>query len=568
MAAMKKTKQLILPDRPGSRDGAEAFLARVRNADEPLGLIAPLSPQDLLISYEEADDEERGGLLALADTEQMRGVVDLKCWNGYLPALDALEAFVEPLASTGLEGADKALEDIEPELRTLLLKKYATVHLREDKDDEVPAQEGSELISCSDGYYFIELREPDDVPDVVRQLLSALLNRSFEAYQRELECVRHDMPSDLQESALKWRNGRLADQGFGTLEESMQLLAPVDPELLRRRLEVAEGMPYPLSLESSVPAIYVENMWGADLLDRSLGLLAESTDERLRSRADSIGAELGMVTSLYLTATGCDLGNVEAMESSTRWARNTIALGLDAVTKGDPQMGARALAQLVPAEIFRAGMGLLIPLRGRARKLFADRRLSVTGVAGMLLDSPHWVAAHCLAREIPARWPRLEDGGDLSIEPAEPLPHELEGFERVDQVGRASMLLDEAEMVGDLLFEGLKWDPSSRQGPSGKVASSIVLTALANAHGGRDLTASPVSQEQAEDFCRRALEQDSEAFCADVVMVLAPLLEVEPDGVKEPHEEQVAARRLLLRLARFCRTRIETLAPILAVLVG
>ena len=44
MPPMKKSKTTALVEMPGSPEGAEVFLKRLRNADDPLALMSDLAP--------------------------------------------------------------------------------------------------------------------------------------------------------------------------------------------------------------------------------------------------------------------------------------------------------------------------------------------------------------------------------------------------------------------------------------------------------------------------------------------------------------------------------------------
>ncbi len=400
---MKKIKTTALVETPGSPEGVEAFLKRLRNADDPLAMVGKLAPHDFLILHREADDEQRADLLTMARKDQIEGVVDLACWKGDIPDLNAIEEFVRPLVSTGLQGAQAAYDKLGNELKTLLLKRHVVVHLREDKDDEVPAAQGSDLIACPDNYYFIEIPDPDGVPDMVRQIVAGLINKPFEEYQAELECVRHDLPSDLQETAFRWRGGRLADLGFGSLEDGLAILSPRDPKQVKQMLAAATDPQYLTTPDFQTSAIVSENLAGNDLLERALGFLQQSDNPVFQAKSERLPADLSAMTSLFLTGTHCDLGDTEEVARSTRWARNILALGLWMVAGDDVAMGAKALAYLAPATILQAGMGMLIPLRQRARKVLADKRLDTKMAQGLRMDPPLDVILQSLARNIPGR---------------------------------------------------------------------------------------------------------------------------------------------------------------------
>lgn len=542
------------------RRGADDFLRRLRDADEPLALVRELVPHDLLFTLREADDEQRSELLALAEREQVQGVINLSCWKGDRPDLAALGELISPLAMSSLDGAGKMLDDMTDEMRTLLLKQHAVVHLRENKDDDVPAAQGSELIACRDGLYFIELPHPDDVSDLERQLLTALLNRPFDEYQPELECVRHDLPSSLEELALRWRNAQLADYGFGTRVDGLALLSPRDPERVRRTIGEAAVVPYPLRADRGFPVIYGDNLEGNEALDRALEVLVTSDDALFAERAATIGAELGSMASLFLSGTGCDLSDLEAVSRGVRRARDMLALGLTAVAGADPVEGARALATQVPAVLVQAAMGLLAPLRERACKLLAEPRLGLRGEREALLDQPLAIAVKGLARDLPLRWPPLDGEAATSVEPTEPGADELAAFSAPSQVRRAADLLAEAELLPALLFDKLGF--GSVPDTEGVTGSSLLLAALVNLSAGEEPSAIPLAPSRAETFARRFLDEGDRAAISSAMAALAPCCDTASEGAVDPAEEGDPLRRLLLRLVIIGRARIKSAEPL------
>jgi len=547
MIPVTEHKKIISVDTPGSKTGAQNFLRMLAKSDDALAIVNKLSSHDLLLAVKEADDEQKAQLLAMADREQFHGMIDLDCWGGDRPDIGKILDLISPLVATGLGGSMLAYDRLDKELATLLLKKYIIVHVREDKDDEVPAAEESELIACSDGFYFIEIPMPDDLPEEIRQIINGLLYKPFDEYHRELETVKHDFQSDLEETAYRWRNGRLADLGFASRHESQIVLSPRDPKQLKQMIKEATTPPYPLRSEIKVPAVFKENLFGAELLDESLRLLAQSDDPVFVERATNINVELAALTSLYLTATGCDLGNFEDIANRTQVVRDILALGLNAISDGDPLEGARALAFQIPTVIFQAGMGLLVPARNRALAVLQDPAISHMGQKGALLDAPYSLVIDLLSMPVPMRLPALDN--DLKLSPIliEPLPSELRAFSKTSELKSALRLVSEAEQLGQLLVK-LGWSSSGAVTIDDTLGSAIVLTVLANAFGGYDLKVKPVSSKLATDFTSKVLEQDEDQFCADAISALCQQLDLKVDSSINLEDLEDPKARLLLRL--------------------
>ena len=553
ICTMSRVNDVIVQPRFSADDlqrSAADFLRRLKDAPEPLVLVRRLGPHDLLLTLRAADDEQRCELLSLADRGQVSALVDLACWkkNRFRP--EALEALIRPLADSGADGASKLVDDLDPEARVLLLRRYAVVHLRERPEDEVPAAEGSELIETPDGYYFIELPDPGSVPTTVRNLFRALLLRSFEEYQPELEALRHELPSETEQSALRWRNGRLADLGFGTREESRSLLAPRDPRQVSRLVrDDAPAIP-PLDCDIPLPAIHRAALEGRPFLDAALAAMAASRHPLVADRAGSIWSELGAMTNLYLTAVDCDLADPFEVARHLRWARDLLSLGVEIAAGGDPERAAVGLARQAPGLFVQTAMGRLAPLRERARAVL--EREGRIGSRRELLDRPHAVALEALAREVPGRWPPLDEGQDTALLPAEPLPGELSAFASRSEVRRAEMLIEEAELVDEML-ERLG---ATRPAQGDRAASALVSTALCNAALGREARFAPLSAADWRAGARRALAPCEEELVMGALGLLGPSCGCDPEGTSDPVSEDDPRRRLLLRTILLAAARL------------
>ncbi|MCP4678302.1 MAG: hypothetical protein GY854_22880 [Deltaproteobacteria bacterium] len=553
LIAMNRNNTLLSNRAENAVESVERTLALIADSDDPGALVKELAPYDLLVAWRLADDEQRTDLLRLADKEQASCFFDLHCWSSYLPSLDDLEATVKPLVLSGTGGALYTLDILDVELRTLLLRRNVRVHLLEDRNDEISVSEGSEVISCPDGLYFLELLDPDSVSDVQRALLAALLIRPFEQYQKEIECMRHDFPSELEETALRWRLGRLADLGFSSREDAISLLVPRSVEETRRLAEGSENKFVPDTLNIALPMLYRESISGNDFLDRVLEVLAASTIAEVEKNTANLGAELSAMISRFLAAVGLDISNLDDVGQGATQARDILALGLAETAESDLERGAHLLMALPPSVFFQVGLGLVFPLRDRARKLLLDSRFASNSRPEAIFDPPHHVTLTCLAQDIPRRWPQLEQSDKPWIDPVVPQKKELAAFCRRGEIAAAERLLTEAELLGSFLCDTLGCEmPPPEETP----ASVLVLTALANAANGHDPRPVPVTAEEAAFFKEQALLMEPGLFATDA---LAALLNTSRSSINDPtspDEEPNSLLRLVLRLLLLGRARL------------
>ncbi|MBN2342203.1 MAG: hypothetical protein JXX29_19860 [Deltaproteobacteria bacterium] len=542
-----KEKNKLIPSSPGTKEGAAQFLRNLRDVDMPQALVQQLGAHDLLLAIEEADDEQRADLLTLCSREQFHQMLDFSCWDGFEPNLEQVEEVIAPLVHTGIGGALRAIDKLGDELKTLMFKERIVVHLREEKDEDFPdVPDTSDFITTPDGYYGIEIPNADTCPDVIKELLRAITFKTFEEYQPELEAIRHELKFELMEDALRWRNGRLADLGFGTYEEGLALLAPRSVDSAQR-VVAQKSIPRPVPLDANIPAIYREHLKGRTLLDASFELLANAKDPKWQQRAAFFQGELSATVSLFLTAIQCRLSDVNAVAKGTELARDVIELGLGSIASS-PQEGAEALAYLTPGEILQVGMGRLIPLRERALKLRRDKRFE-----GIALAPPWQVVLDCLGAQIPMWWPVLNENYSSASE-LEPLLEDLESISSESQVQLANAYLDEVEAVAAVVQQ-LNWNGTADAAPV--MPSTLLLTLLANAFVDGTPSLDRVSRADAKSFASAFLNQPTHEMLVSGMKVLTLSLNVAADGVTEPEREPDAMRRMLLRLLLIGRERLE-----------
>ncbi len=537
----------------GAKAAAEQTLQQLSEVDDPQALIAPLSPQDLNIVWNTADDEQRIELLGAATKAQTDALVDLRCWPSDRPNLDAVEQLIAPLATLNIDGAAKIFQQLEPELRTLILKRFVRIHVLEDVNEEIQPTPGSEVIPFPDGKYFVEYCDPDLVSQVQRNLYDALKRMPFEEYQRELECVHHDLPSELEETAFRWRGSRLADLGFASRAESIAWLSPRTIAEASRLIEEQTQFVPQSPLEGiTLPVLYSEQLQGHAFLDRVLELLANTTDAEQLERASLVGPQLTAMINRFITATQTDIGDVEEVTRRSQWARNLLALGLHRLAEGDPLRGAQLLCAAYPGVFLQVSLGLLQPLRRRATQLLADPRITAPRSTYRVFDSPYHSILLGLVRQIPVHWPAASKG-EISTDAFEPSADQWVAYATQEEVDATAQYLEEAEQLPGLLTHGLGFEPPL---PPETSASMLLLTALANASTGDEIGPHPLSPKNAQLFRQQALVVDEQEFLTDALSALATVTDIDP-RISPEAADLHPRQRLIKRLLKIGRQRLD-----------
>lgn len=463
--------------------GGREKLDLLLSAPDPAALVPALPAHELYLALLEIGPEDAAEVVSLASPEQFKHFVDASCW----PRRDAgpdprkLMRWLTLARDGGGMMKDEARErfyaklaGLDPELLALALRHNLKAHDLSEDDDPQLGEESS-VYRSPEGKYVIEIT--GDYPLFKRLLDDLYANDPF-VTTRMLEALRWDVPTELEESARRWREARLRDEGVPDLEEALAFFA---------RPASKKGAP-PAPAPSG-PRVALEAVERRPLLERAAERL--SGEERDR-------AEEGVVyaCNAALVAQGVAFDDVQAVRRALADARALLSLGLELVSGGDEEQAARALAGQPSRTLFQAAMGELYRLQSRARTAAKALRLPQAQRA-TLLDPP-------LANLVDG----LSQVPPLLALPASDASGERRVVERAPgsrlEVRVADLLLDEAEGVAALLA-ALDLAPAAL-GPLAEAAgvgatalhaSDVLRARVACALAGRPFTLEGLPEAQA-----------------------------------------------------------------------
>jgi hypothetical protein len=414
------------------------------SAPDPEALVQSIPDQELYLALLEIGPEDAAEAVALSSPSQFRHAIDLSAWPGG-------DAGPEPasvlrwlrLAREGAGHSDRAqkryrdkIAGLDPEMLSLTLRRILRVHDLQEEEDP-PVQDSGRTYRTPEGRYLVELLEGTDYA-MAKGLLDDLYSEDVLGTSRLLESLRWEVPTELEESARRWRDGRLRDRGFPDLDEAASFYAR--PSTTKSALAPAAG---------TAIAVPMSN-----LLERALEQLSGEERER---------AEEGIVyaSNASLVANAVLAEDFDELRDTLADARRTLALGLEMLSGGDVGAAARVLAERPIRQIFQTAMGEAYRLQARARKAGAAARLpqaqSVT-----LLDPPLSDLVEALSRLRPS-FPDADD------------PRKRRALGSRAEVARAEEMLAEAEAVPAIL--GALGIPPSALGPVAE-AQGVAPTAL------------------------------------------------------------------------------------------
>jgi hypothetical protein len=363
-AGARRILELAKHDRAAARDALAALPideqvaliceSPVRRRAELLALVsAPeeviprIPPAELCFVAKAVGLSDAGWLLEHASEEQIATAIDLDAWSALVPDRSRLDEWLAALRDAGDETLLRAAHGLDFELLVLALRARLSV-FQGGKEDDWETPPGS--LTIDGQFHLVPTRSGDDLEDVIG-LLSALFSRDYWFYHRLLQAVSIDLESETEESALRWRSGRLQDLGFPPLEDAKRIYSFVRKEQLAklpsepRTLEVGEW-PLPVWLPSLPAAGDTQH-----LLFRAMAALGEE------ERRPLLFAFLALANRVAV-ADEMPLGDAETLPAATEKAARVASLGLSHLARENAVEPAFLLRRVPLERLFVVGANL------------------------------------------------------------------------------------------------------------------------------------------------------------------------------------------------------------------
>lgn len=396
----------------------------ILDSADPKALVRSLPAEDLYFAIQEIGKADAAPLVQLASPAQFRTFLDLDVWREN--AFDAKEAlFWLRLARDEDDEAFHAkLDALNVEVKELLLRGLLKIYDLEE-DGEPPDDVEGTVERTPEGRFMLVYDEKGAEYAATRRLVDELYARDPFQAGRLLYAVRWELESELTETALRWRNARLANLGFPSLDEALSLYAKVD---------LKEPLPPPGGLPAARPGFFLAGVLAGSLLDRALAALTPDA-------ADRVQLQLVTVLNMALVADRIDFTDLDAVREHAEAVRDTIALGLAELAGGDdPEAAAILLATTAVKRIFQVGFTRTLELQWRAKRLVDSLPLRLPHGA-FLPESPEGDLLEALLLRRPRYHTGLDEGE------RRPRPR---AFATLEQLRKASATLNRIETVGRL----------------------------------------------------------------------------------------------------------------------
>ena len=340
-----------------NRTQLEEFLARPDARD----VVRAASFEEVFFTIKHVGLSDSMDLLPLITGRQVSGFIDLDCWRKDTfvrkPFMEWIAAFVQ----SGPEETVRALSGIDEFVIALFLKDV--IHVFEVERDDPP--EGTQLIFTPDNRFAVEPAGEGEGTTIGMLILDALFKYNPHLGSLILTHSRYTSTLELEEMAFENKNRRLEVHGFVDYYEALSIYAgPGQSSVAADREAVVEDVPGEES-PGNLPALFADSLSGAPFL---LEAFAYVTDPE---ESDRLAHELTALGNRVLSANLVNLGELENIRPALEEMRDVLAVGLEHLTGGRPELASKVLRKSYIQTIFKTGFDRIAQLRDQADKLAA-----------------------------------------------------------------------------------------------------------------------------------------------------------------------------------------------------
>ena len=311
----------------------ERLLAATDLADE----VAALEPLEAYYIVKEIGLGQALPILLELSQEQLQAGIDLDCWNRYDFGADSFDKWLTAFALAGPDALAKAFLSLDYVTQLLFLAQTVTVY---DPDtDQIPPEDkanGKSRAMTPDGFYLLELKTEIALKVHPFTLLDGLYQYDPTVTHQLLSDIRVDLPSQIEEEALRFRSGRMNDLGF---------VSPDKAAVLFSRPSIRKPLPRPrkpVSERTRVPSVYAGPLSENSLLQQALSLITDL------DRLSRLEQEIVWAINSAIIAYGEKTEDIEHITDIAERTRDTISLGLESLLtqqEPDSQLDSAAAAK-------------------------------------------------------------------------------------------------------------------------------------------------------------------------------------------------------------------------------
>ncbi len=368
---------------------AKARLDRLLARKDTMRVVRQMPVPDLYATIRDVGVEDALEVLELMSPAQVQGFLDLDGWRRDRIDPTSIGRWLGAFFAANPDRAAGQLRGLDLELLTLLFKVHCTVF--DLSAEEQPTHDVGRHTVTPDQRYLIVyggVSADEATQATLQQAIERLMARDMLFVLRLCEAVRWELASQLEEDALRWRTGRLADLGFLPTHEAAAVFAWLDPDKPLPSTTPTKAPPPPAGDEATSTDLTTSVLLPWTTLTAGEGVLARAVTGLDDAGRDRVAHELMLVANRVHAADGADLGDSDALKETARQVAHTVGTGLAFAVKGDETKLTTTLGATSVMLLFRLGHSLSLKIGNELRARVRARGAGFDGRGLLRLDAP------------------------------------------------------------------------------------------------------------------------------------------------------------------------------------
>ena len=383
---------------------------RARRADElfdspdPQAAIRALPPDEFYYVIHELGFPEAMEVLVHGTPEQVQTVLDFSLWDRDRVALEKSDEWLAALVEAPPEILGQWAQGIDVELLALLLRKRTRIY--DLSQEEAPDNPEGVLWDSPDRLFTLEFIGEEDQVRVAQRLADSLYRYSPVMMRRLLVGMRAEDDAELEETAYRWRSGRMADLGFVDFYEALVAYQELDPTSVRIEASPApsprpKGEPID-DIHLRLPLVVTEKLAGKTPFARAVGGL------QTREETADLHFALVALCNRVLAADRLSPSDDDAIRASLERLSATLDIAVEFLARGDGDRETGAVRTVPLLKLHRLGVSLVGKLRRLATSLVNKSPFAVLRPALDIFEPEDGEILTSLSRTRPA-FPKILD---------------------------------------------------------------------------------------------------------------------------------------------------------------
>ena len=379
-----------------ARERVDAIVAHPQTRE----IIRSLDAQALYGLIHEAGLNDAVELVLYASADQVQAIVDFDCWTRDAFELPRFSTWLEVLLQRDDAEFAEMIDRMDPEPLVLWIREQIAIFQWEEDRDLLDTV-SDPVISSPDGVYALVIPEDDGtVSQLIRHLLDRLYSMNILTGHRFLEAARWELSSDLQETAYRFREGRLGDLGFVPFHEAQEVFAFVDPPAWAAKARALatdpETAPLTISEAGALPPVdhqlqVLETKRFSEqssAFTHAMAMLPVAFEpEKLEGVVDSVMTQFRALVNRVHVAEMGNPGDMEAARIAADRADDYLSIGLELAARDDRRLAARVIGTTPLKRIHQAGFSTTARVAAQAKQLVKRGNLSLIDGQLSLLDA-------------------------------------------------------------------------------------------------------------------------------------------------------------------------------------